>query len=235
MKKIKTNRYKKTGVSSFFWLSKLNNPLEKLSSVVDFELFRTLLESKLLNNNKKSNAGCKPYDVVIMFKIIILKQLYALSDEQAEYRINDRQSFKDFLGFCGGDTIPDHNTIWNFQESLVKNNLDKELFGIFYFHLKTNGFILNSGKIVDASFVEVPRQRNTKEENYEIKKGNGSALWSDNPDKKSRKDTDARWCIKNGEKHFGYSNNIKVKAGSKFIDTYTIPNAKFMIIIPYML
>jgi len=115
MKKIKTNRYKKTGVSSFFdsenTLSKLNNPLEKLSSVVDLELFRTLLESKLLNNNKKSNAGCKPYDVVIMFKIIILKQLYALSDEQAEYRINDRQSFKDFLGFCGGDTIPDHNTI----------------------------------------------------------------------------------------------------------------------------
>ena len=42
-------------------LSHLGNPLEKLSSVIGFEMFRERLESKLLNNNKKNNAGAKPY------------------------------------------------------------------------------------------------------------------------------------------------------------------------------
>ena len=75
-------------------LSKLGNPLEKLHKVINFEMFRIELEDTMLNHNKKSNAGCKPDDVVMMFKIILLKRFYNLSDEQAEYQINDRLSFK---------------------------------------------------------------------------------------------------------------------------------------------
>ena len=48
---------------------------------------------------KKNNAGAKPYDVVVMFKIIILQKYYNISDEQVEYQINDRSSFKDFLDY----------------------------------------------------------------------------------------------------------------------------------------
>ena len=54
-------------------LSKLGNPLEKLHKAIDFEMFRSLLENHLLNQTKTSKAGCKPYDVVMMFKIILLK------------------------------------------------------------------------------------------------------------------------------------------------------------------
>jgi hypothetical protein len=60
-------------------------------------MFRERLESKLLNDNKKNNAGAKPYDVVMMFNIIILQKYYNISDEQVEYQINDRTSFKDYL------------------------------------------------------------------------------------------------------------------------------------------
>jgi len=102
-------RYKSVGRVGFFdkeasseKLSKLGNPLEKLHKVIDFEMFRVALEENMLNCNKKSNAGCKPYDVVMMFKIILLKRFYNLSDEQAEYQINDRLSFKDFLGLSSG-------------------------------------------------------------------------------------------------------------------------------------
>ena len=70
-------------------LSKLGNPLEKLHKVIDFELFRSELECNMLNHNKKNNAGQKPFDVVMMFKIILIKRFYNLSDEQAEYQIND--------------------------------------------------------------------------------------------------------------------------------------------------
>jgi len=83
---------------TFAKLSKLGNPLEKLDKVIDFEMFRSELEANMLNHAKASKAGQKPYDVVLMFKIILLKRFYNLSDEQAEYQINDRLSFKEFLG-----------------------------------------------------------------------------------------------------------------------------------------
>jgi len=79
-------------------LSNLVNPLEKLHKVIDFEIFRIELEENMLNHARKSNVGCKPYAVVMMFKIILLKRFYNMSDEQAEYQINDRLSFKEFLG-----------------------------------------------------------------------------------------------------------------------------------------
>jgi len=105
--------YKSTGKVGLFdremisaKLSKLGNPLEKLHKVIDFEMFRMELEDNILNQDKKSNAGQKPYDVVLMFKILLLKRYYNLSDEQAEYQIIDRLSFKDFLGLSSGDKVP---------------------------------------------------------------------------------------------------------------------------------
>jgi hypothetical protein len=74
----------------------------------------------LLNHDNKNNAGCKPYDVVMMFNIILLKRIYNLSDEQAEYQINARSSFKGFLGLSSGDRVPDARKIWAFQDSLVR-------------------------------------------------------------------------------------------------------------------
>jgi hypothetical protein len=47
-------------------LSEIGNPLEKISNVIDFEFFRDTLEAKLLNTAKKSNAGAKPYDLVMI-------------------------------------------------------------------------------------------------------------------------------------------------------------------------
>jgi len=75
-------------------LSAIGNPLERISQVLDFEVFRNSLESKLLNTNKKNNAGAKPYDVLMMFKILILQRYYGLGDTQIEYQILDRLSFK---------------------------------------------------------------------------------------------------------------------------------------------
>ena len=88
------SRYKQVGKVGLFdrdeqkaKLSKLGNPLEKLHRVIDFEMFRSELEDNMLNHDKASKAGNKPYDVVMMFKILLLKRYYNLSDEQAEYQI----------------------------------------------------------------------------------------------------------------------------------------------------
>jgi IS5 family transposase len=207
-------------------LSKLGNPLEKLHKVIDFEMFRHELELSLLNHDKKSNAGQKPYDVVMMFKIILLKRFYNMSDEQAEYQINDRLSFKEFLGLSSGDRVPDARTIWLFQERLIANHLDEILFSQFRNYLDTLGLLVNEGKIVDASFVETPRQRNTREENAKITSGEGDELWNDQPYKKRQKDIDARWTEKNGQKYYGYKDHAKIDNKSKLIDTYEITSAE---------
>jgi len=225
--------YKQTGRIGLFdkdetseKLSKLGNPLEKLHKVIDFEMFRSALEATMLNHEKKSNVGQKPYDVVMMFKIILLKRFYNLSDEQAEYQINDRLSFKEFLGLKSGDKVPDSRTIWLFQENLIQKNLEEKLFALFHKYLDDLGLFANEGKIVDASFVEVPRQRNKKEENAKIKSGEGDQLWDAQPKKKCQKDIDARWTQKGGQDFFGYKDHTKVDTKSKLIDTYEVTSAE---------
>jgi IS5 family transposase len=206
-------------------LSKIGNPLEKISKAIEFEMFRNLLESTLLNTDKKSNAGAKPYDVVMLFKIIILQRYYGLGDQQVEYQILDRLSFKTFLGLASGDKIPDEKTIWSFRERLTNQNIVEELFNQFNSFLEDKNLIFNEGQLIDASITVAPRQRNNREENKKIKEGKGNELWNDKPHKKSHKDIDARWTTKNGEKFYGYKNHAKVDNKGKFIKKYTVTDA----------
>jgi len=115
-------------------LSEIGNPLEKISNVIDFESFRSTIEVKLLNTEKKNNAGAKPFDVILMFKIMILQRYYGLGDSQVEYQIIDRLSFKKFLGLESGDKVPDEKTVWLFRERLTKSggrNIIQSIYSIF--------------------------------------------------------------------------------------------------------
>jgi len=206
-------------------LSAIGNPLEKIGNVIDFEAFRSTLETKLLNTEKKNNAGAKPFDVVMMFKIMILQRYYGLGDKQVEFQIIDRLSFKKFLGLESGDKVPDEKTVWLFRENLTKSGAIESLFSQFIQFLEDKSLIFNEGKLIDASFTVAPRQRNTREENEKIKKGEGNDLWNDQPNKKRHKDVDARWTKKNGEKYFGYKNHAKVDSKSKFIKKFAVTDA----------
>ena len=226
------SKYKPTGKKGLFDeqetlenLSSIGNPLDKLSAVIDFEQFRSILEEKVLNKNKKNNAGAKPFDVVMLFKILILQRYYGLSDTQIEYQILDRLSFKKFLGLESGDKVPDEKTVWLFREKLTQSGLVEQIFEQFTQFLEEKGLIINQGKMIDASFTVAPRQRNTREENEQIKAGKGDELWNDNPNKKRHKDIDARWVKKNGERYYGYKNHAKVDTKSKFINRYKVTDA----------
>ena len=97
----------------------MENPLDRLSQVIGFEVFRPELESKLLNTEKKNNAGAKPYDVVMMLKILIPQRYYGLGDTNLEYQILDRLSFKKFLGLESGDKVPDEKAVRLFRERIT--------------------------------------------------------------------------------------------------------------------
>jgi len=205
-------------------LSKLGDPLEKLNKGVDFEMFRAILEEKL-SKEPQGKGGRPPYDYVLMFKILILQRYYNLSDEQTEYQINDRMSFMRFLDLSIADDIPDSKTVWHFRECLTDLELVEELFALFLNELEKLNLIVNEGKIIDASFVEVPRQRNSREENKQIKNGEIPERFENNPHVKSQKDTDAKWVQKNDVNYFGYKNHVKQDAGSKLVVKYTVTDA----------
>jgi len=205
-------------------LSQLGDPLEKLLNGVNFEMFRDYLEEHL-TTEAKGKGGRPPYDYLLMFKILILQRFYNLSDEQTEYQINDRMSFMRFLNLSIADDIPDATTIWLFRERLTDLELVEGLFDLFLKELERLQLIVNEGKIIDASFVEVPRQRNSKAENKQIKEGEIPARFEANAHVKSQKDTDARWAKKNHMNFYGYKNHIKLDAGSKIVVKYKTTDA----------
>lgn len=147
---------------------------------VDFERFRPELEAAL-SYSDGSRGGRPPFDPVRMCKILVIQTINALSDERTEYLINDRFSFMRFLGLGFSDHVPDAKTIWLFRERLTKAGAIASLFERFGWMLREAGCIPMSGRIVDASLVAAPRQRNTNVEKAEIKAGRVPERWEDQP------------------------------------------------------
>lgn len=204
-------------------LSQLGDSLEKLNSAIDWDLFRPIL-TQVFRKEPKGAGGRPPYDYVLLFKVLILQRIYNLGDDQTEYQINDRMSFMRFLGLGLGDGVPDAKTIWLFRDTLAKADVICEIFELFSQQLEDAHLITHTGSIVDATFVDAPRQRNTREENAQIKAGKCPEEWEkpENTHKLAQKDTDARWTKKGNEVHYGYKDHVKVDADSKFITGYTI-------------
>ena len=203
-------------------LDKSGDPLRQLNDVIDWECFRpTLLY--IHEKERKSNAGAKPYDVVMMFKILVVQSLYNLSDDAVEYQIMDRISFMRFLGLSLGDRVPDAKTIWLFREQLTEAKLVKKLFGQFDEFLRSSGFAAQKGQIIDASIISAPKQRNSRDENKRIKKGEIPEEWDSV--KLRQKDTDARWTKKMGKNYYGYKNHINIDVKNKLIRDYAVTDA----------
>ena len=203
------------------------DPLVKLKAMVPWDDFRARLDAvwRLPPEERKSRAGRKPWDTVVMFKAIVLCELYNLSDEQFEYQLRDRLSFMRFLGLGLEDPAPDATTLWLYREQLVRAGLVDALFDAFDAHLKAQGWLAMGGQIIDASIVPVPKQRNTRDENAAIKAGETPEGWDDNPAKSRQKDTDARWTKKHGKSHYGYKNHVNVDRRHKLVRRYTVTDA----------
>jgi len=208
-------------------LTKLGDPLEKLSNYINWDIFKSPLDKAFSDATKDlTKGGRPPFDKLILFKALLVQSLYNLSDDQLEYQITDRASFKRFLGLKKSDKVPDSKTFWFFREQLIEKDVIMDLFKIFNETLDAAGVFANEGKMVDASFVEAPRQRNTREENKHIKEtGTAPEAWKENPHKFCQKDTDARWVKKNEVVFYGYKNHIKSDTKTKLIEKFEVTDA----------
>jgi IS5 family transposase len=176
-------------------LSAVGDPLERLAAVVDFEIFRPVLDATLARSDR-SRGGRPPYDAVLMFRILVLPALYSLSDEQAEFQLRDRLSFMRFVGLGLHQAVPDAKTIWLYREQLKQAGAMEGLFRRFDVVLADQGYLAMGGQIIDATIIAAPRQKVTLEEKATIREGGTPAHWS--KAKRAQKDRDARWTLKRG-------------------------------------
>ena len=221
-------------------LSDLGDQLEAFRVAVDFEMFRPQLDAALAYSDG-AQGGRPAFDPVMMFKILIIQTTNNLSDERAEFLINDRLSFMRFLGLGLSDRVPDARTIWLFREKLTKAGAIELLFKRFDATLRRSGYIAMSGQIVDASLIAAPRQRNSEDEKKAIKEGRIPDAWKEKPAKLRQKDRDARWTVKFTKAKpredgptppvdlaipvFGYQNHISIDRGFGFIRRWSATDA----------
>jgi transposase, IS5 family len=205
-------------------LQTLGDPLQRLEAVIDWSLFETVL-AQLPKAQPRGPGGRPAFHLLLMFKALVIAHLYNLSDAQMEFQITDRYSFKRFLGLSSADSAPDEKTLWAFREQLTRHGLLQQAFAAFGQALATEGLLARQGQIIDATLVEVPRQRNTRAENAQIKAGQTPADWDPAPAKARQKDGDARWAKKGEERHYGYKHPVKVDSQSRLIEAFTVTDA----------
>ncbi len=169
--------------------------LEDLSKTFEWAAF-----DALLSNINSETKGAPGYPPLVMFKIVLLQQWYALSDPAAEEAVRDRLSFRRFCGIPLDCETPDHSSIWRFRQVIDKLGLSEKLLAEVNRQLDARGLIVKRGTLVDATIIAAAVARPPYEEGQV-----------------NDRDPDASFTQKNGETYFGYKAHVAVDEGSDLI------------------
>lgn len=191
----------------------LGDPLTQIESYIDFAALAAEVDA-IAPRPLSPRGGRPPYPTETMVRIVVLKRLYNLSDEQMEYQLLDRMSYKRFCALSDATNIPDRTTVWTFENRIGEAGA-KALFDGVSAQLLKRGFIARGGQIIDATLVPAPKQHNSRGDKELIDKDAMPVGWK--PAKRRQKDIDATWTKKHGKSHFGYKLSINVDKQYKFI------------------
>lgn len=177
---------------------KLNQRLDKINRLVDWEPF----EQKL-NRIYSSPHGRPSHPVLLLFKSLLLQAWYNLSDYALEEVLDDRLSFRRFVGLSVSEKAPDHSVFSRFRDQLIKRRIHEMLFHELERQLENRGLIVKKGTLVDATVIEAaPKKPNQN---------------TDGTAGKSRIDSEADWTKKGGKYLFGYKAHMGVDQDSELI------------------
>lgn len=164
-----------------------------------------------------SRAGRPAFDPVLMFRVTFYCAFSGKSDRAVAQEILDSATLQKFLKIAPGTQISPQ-AIWDYRDCFANSEVGEFIFSKHLQEMQKSGLVdEKEDMILDGSFVEAPRQRNTREENQAIKDGRGKDLWIDRPAKKRQKDVDGRWTVKNKQTYYGYKMHALVGAVSKVI------------------
>jgi len=174
--------------------------LSALSGLVDWNAFLPIENS--LYKNKSERGGRPNISIIIMIKLLILQQLYGLSDPQLEFQVADRFSFRVFLGTT--EVIPDYSTVWLFRERLKESGKSEAIWDEFANQLKAKGYDVKKGVIQDATFITSDP-------------GHAKSDVPRGEEAKTRRSRDGEWAKKGNKSYYGYKAHVKVDTENNFI------------------
>lgn len=197
----------------------LGDRLELMKEQIDWKPFVPLVRKVFFDD--KEQGGRPHTNELIVVRALLLQGWYGLSDPELEFQINDRLSFRNFLGFP--ETVPDFSTVWKIRERLQKEGIDKKIWDELQRQLDEKGYEVKKGVIQDATFVEADfgRKRHYKEKKAE-KKGE-KVLYS--PKQLRHMDRDGTFTVKHGQVHYGYKNHVKIDCDFGLIRSVKVTTA----------
>lgn len=203
-------------------LDKLGDVLQVLDKHVDFIALAAAVDQAAPRPSREK-GGRPPFPTEVMVRILLLQQLYNLSDEQLEFQLLDRLSFQRFAGLRQSSQIPDRTTVWIFRERLQAMGATETLFDAVNRELDKHGYLARGGQIIDASIVQAPKQHNRKAEKELIKEQAMPIDWT--PVQRRQKDIDATWTKKHGKTYFGYKLSASADKQYKLIRKLKVSTA----------
>ena len=113
----------------------------ELAAHIDWTLFEKPLQAGLSRLDRDTSKGGRPpFDALMMFRIVVLQHFYQVSDDDMEFQLHDRLSFRQFAGLAPSDRTPDSKTIWLFKNELAKTQALEVLFDAFGKHVESLGY-----------------------------------------------------------------------------------------------
>lgn len=221
--------FKQTNKNSFFGyylydqIVPKDHFLRKLSAAVDLTFVNDLCKEAYPNLGKPGN---RPYEPLLLFKILFLAFLFDISFREIEEQINDRLSFKWFLGLAVTDAAPDHSTISVFRDRLQEEAF-KEIFNRIVEQADQRGLIHDRLKIIDSTDIRanVDLSRLVRKHRASENKPKSSSKKGTFIDKHSP-DQDARFGHKSARKQiYGFKQHTGMDADSGIIEAITITPA----------
>lgn len=167
--------------------------LDALDRSIDWELLARPVRAMYRNDD----GGAPAEPAVMMLKILLLQKWFNLSDPQAEEQLNDRVSFRRFVGLRGQEAAPDETTIVKFRRRLREANLDRQLFDLVKRCINQRGLLLKEGTLVDALIIETSTGRKTGD-----KDESGQDI--------TTRDAEASFTKKHGRTYHGYKGHVAV-------------------------
>ena len=193
-------------------IDEVGDPLQVIAQHIDFTALACLVDG-LIERSDGRKGGRPAYPTEVMVRVMVLKRLYNLSDEQMEYQLLDHQSYQRFCLLQDAMNVPDRNTIWRFGERLGVDGAQILLQGVDE-QLHRHGYIARGGQAIDATLVPAPRQRIKSDERDQLQQGQ-LPDWGDA--KRRQKNIDATHTKKHGKSYFGYKLSVSVDHKHGFI------------------
>jgi IS5 family transposase len=178
-----------------------NEFLERLDGTLDWKPIEKALQAMY-----PAMTGRPPCAPLALFKMSLLQHCYGLSDPQCEELVNDRLSWRRFVGFGLSDAVPDETTLVRFRQRLREHGLHEKLLGLINRQLQAKGLILKTCTLVDATLLQAARRAPAKED-------------------KTGGDDDAGYTVKQGQPHYGYKAHVAVDETHTLIRAVTLTRA----------